>query len=282
MGKFQDLTGMTFGRLLVIERAENKGKNAAWRCRCKCGNERTVQADHLKSGVTQSCGCLQKERVSEANFEDLTGKVFGRLTVLERAKNKGTRICWHCQCNCGNEVVANGGDLKSGHVQSCGCLRKECASELNKTHGMTDSKIHGTWANIKARCFNPNNRSYKDYGGRGITVYEPWVHDFQAFYEYVSQLEHFGEYGYSLDRIDNNGNYEPCNLRWATRKEQNRNTRRNHLVEYEGEKMTAAEAAEKAGLPARLVHQRIRAGWADKYLFVPNQGQIQKGAPPKK
>ena len=218
-------------------------------------------------------------------FIDLTGKTFGRLTVIARAENKGKRVQWKCHCECGNICVVQGGNLKSGHAQSCGCLQKERVAEANKmhkTHGMARSKIYQTWYDIKRRCFAPNNKSYANYGGRGITLYAPWVNSFQAFYKYVSQLEHFGEEGYTLDRIDNDGNYEPCNLRWATRKEQNRNTRRNHLVEYEGEKMSVAEAAEKAGLPARLVRQRIGNGWSGDCLFAPNQGQIQKGAPPKK
>ena len=218
-------------------------------------------------------------------FIDLTGKTFGRLTVIARAENKGKHVQWKCCCGCGNFCIVRGSDLKSGDTQSCGCLNKERVAEANKmrkTHGMTDSKIYQTWSDIKRRCFAPNNKSYADYGGRGITVYEPWVHDFQTFYEYVSQLEHYGEDGYTLDRIDNDGNYEPNNLRWADRKTQNRNRRGRHFIEYEGEKMTTAEAAEKAGLPAYLLYQRIGNGWSGDCLFAPNQGQIQKGAPPKK
>ena len=107
-------------------------------------------------------------------------------------------------------------------------------------------------------------------------MYEPWINDFKAFYEYVSQLEHFGKKGYSLDRIDNNVNYEPGNLRWATKIEQARNKNNNRIVEYEGEKMTLAEAAEKSGIPYYVLSSRIQRGWSEKNLFAPNQGVIHK------
>ena len=113
-------------------------------------------------------------------------------------------------------------------------------------------------------------------------MFAEWIHDFQKFYDYVSKLPHFGEEGYTLDRIDNDGNYEIGNLRWADKTTQSRNRRGRRIVEYEGQPMTVAEAAEKSGLPAYLLYQRIGNDWSGDCLFAPNQGQIQKGAPPKK
>lgn len=133
---------------------------------------------------------------------------------------------------------------------------------------MSDDKIYRTWADIKQRCCNLNNPGYKNYGGRGITMHEPWVHDFQAFYDYVSTLEHYGESDYSLDRIENDGNYEPGNLRWATQSEQNRNKRTNIIVEYNGEKMCLAEAAEKSKVPIGTLKQRLKRGLVGEALFL--------------
>ena len=121
---------------------------------------------------------------------------------------------------------------------------------------------------MKARCFNPNRRGFCNYGGRGITVCDEWRDNFQAFFDCVSKLEHFGEEGYSLDRVDVNGNYEPQNVRWATRKEQGRNKRNNVIVEYKGEKMTLAEAAEKSGIKKKILETRHERGWSDRNLFA--------------
>lgn len=135
-------------------------------------------------------------------FIDLTGMKFGRLTVIERAGSKNGCAAWKCRCECG------------------------------KKHGMINTPIYRVWDSIKARCFNPNNKSYCNYGGRGISMYPGRIEDFKAFYDYVSTLEHFNAEGYSLDRIDNNSNYEPGNLRRADRKTQNNNQRKTIFVEY--------------------------------------------------
>lgn len=154
---------------------------------------------------------------------DLTGQKFGMLLVLERTKNKGEKVAWKCKCDCGNTTIATSSDLKQGNTKSCGCLNhKPC----NLRHGHCYNSVYKTYCNMKTRCFNKNDIRYKDYGGRGITVCEEWKNSFQAFYDYVSKLPHFNEKGYSLDRINNDGNYEPDNVRWATAKTQ-ANNRRN-------------------------------------------------------
>ena len=200
---------------------------------------------------------------------DLTGQKFGRLTVISRAENKGKETCWKCQCDCGNEVIVQGNNLKNGHTVSCGCFRREKTSESHKTHGMKGTSIHNTWSHIKARCFNPNSKHYKDYGGRGITMFPEWIDNFQAFYDYVSKLEHYGEDGYTLDRINNDGNYEPDNLRWADKKTQGRNTRRNIYVEYQGVMMCLKDAAELSGINYDTLLARYYAGDRGERLFRP-------------
>ena len=157
---------------------------------------------------------------------DLTGRKFGRLTALEKVgRNNQGNALWKCKCTCGNISIVRGLDLRSGNTSSCGCLKSEMTTLRLKKHGMTGTKIHDLWCNIKQRCLSESNSHYEGWGGRGITICQEWQNDFQAFYDYVSQLPHFGEKGYSLDRINNDGNYEPGNVRWATPKEQANNRR---------------------------------------------------------
>ena len=262
MGKFIDLTGQIFGKLTVIERVENRGKQTMWRCQCTCGTKVVVCGGDLKNGHTKSCGCLG------GKFKDLTEMTFGKLTVLECVGNtKGGHAQWLCRCECGNEVIVASSHLKSEHTKSCGCLQRNKVGMLNKKHGMRGTKIYNTWKSIKKRCFNPNCKDFGSYGGRGIKMFEAWINDFQAFYDYVSKLPHYGEAGYSLDRINNNGNYEPNNLRWATAKEQGRNKRNNRIVQYDGEKMCLAEAVEKSNIQLGTVIRRISRGEKGEFLF---------------
>lgn len=202
-----------------------------------------------------------------SKVKDLKGQRFGRLTVLEFADTKGGTARWLCQCDCGAKCIINGARLRNGSTKSCGCLRAELRAKLNSKHGMSGSKSYSSWKCMLARCTNRNVAAYPNYGGRGITVCDEWRNDFQKFFDYVSKLEHFEEEGYSLDRIDNDGNYEPGNVRWASRKEQARNRRDTVFVEYQGEKMTLAEAAERAGISYDLAWSRYYNGWHGEKPF---------------
>ena len=216
-------------------------------------------------------GTIQTVKGGEKmKLRDLTGQTFGRLTVVERVKNdKYKDAYWLCRCICGNEVVVRGTCLTKGEIQSCGCLQKERTVQANTKHGMTESKIYHTWRDIKDRCYNKNSKDYPRYGGRGITMFEDWKENFQAFYDYVSMLENYGEKNYSLDRIENNGNYEPGNVRWATKKQQANNMRRNVKVIYNGEEMCLMDASEKSGIPHYVLRNRIKAGDSGDELFRP-------------
>ena len=165
-----------------------------------------------------------------SKFIDLTGQKFERLTVLEYAgKNKNRNYYWKCQCECGNIIVVQYGNIKKGTTKSCGCLQKEKARELLTTHGMGHTRFYKTWANMKTRCLNKKTKDYKHYGDRGIIVCEEWL-DFNNFKEdmyksYLKHVEEFGEKQTTIDRIDNNDGYYKNNCKWATRKEQIANQR---------------------------------------------------------
>lgn len=156
---------------------------------------------------------------------NLIGQRFGYLTVIERVANgKCNEVRWLCKCDCGNHTEVSSVNLKNGHCKSCGCLKR---NEPNyKTHGNSKHWLYSTWCNMKTRCYNPNSKDYNNYHNRGICVCDSWLKSFESFMEDVSKLPHYGEPGYTLDRVNNNGNYEPDNVRWATAKEQANNTRR--------------------------------------------------------
>jgi hypothetical protein len=198
---------------------------------------------------------------------NLIGQKFNRLLVVGKAEkyiaSSGQKQNqWLCKCNCGKEVVVTTAHLKSGHTKSCGCYAKEVSIQngLKKKHGLIKIRIYRIWSAIKTRCFNPKDEHFKDYGNRGITVCEEWQNSFQAFYDYVSQLPHFNEKGYSLDRINNDGNYEPNNVRWATATQQNYNQRRTVRVAFNGEIHTLKEWYEITGIPLYTLKYRYYSG----------------------
>lgn len=201
------------------------------------------------------------------NFIDLTGRSFGRLTVLHRAEDMqdgSGRSQWFCSCLCGNQKIVTSGSLRSGGCRSCGCLKKEQVMPRRKP-GLPSKfkREHKTWQSMMQRCYNPNSASWKRYGGRGITVCDRW-HKFENF------LADMGASSpeLSIDRIDNNAGYSPENCRWATRKQNARNTSKNRLITYKGETACVAEWAERTGLPHALILQRLKSGWDAHKIFT--------------
>lgn len=128
------------------------------------------------------------------------------------------------KCNCNNEFRARTADVKLGKIKSCGCLNRKLLIKRNTTHGLNNHRLNGIWQDIKKRCLNKNRKQYVDYGGRGITICDEWLNDFISFYNWA--LDNGYQDNLTIDRINNDGNYEPLNCRWTTRTVQARNTRR--------------------------------------------------------
>lgn len=210
------------------------------------------------------------------SFKDLTGIRFGRLTVLKLSHQEKSgrryRYYWLCKCDCGNTYITRTDSLTCGNAKSCGCLHKEQAiANVSKhhSHKLSGTWVYHEWQAIKKRCYNPHDHSYPRYGGRGITLFSEWVNNVKAFNDYVSNLSHYMDPGYTLDRINNNLGYLPGNLRWATSREQSLNRRSNVLVEYLGEIIPLVEASAKSGIPYGCLHRRLRKGETGKRLFRP-------------
>ena len=196
---------------------------------------------------------------------DLTGCRFVRLVPV-RHVGSGR---WECLCDCGKTTVASGASIRRGYTSSCGCLRKETERRNNFKHGLCHAQEYKVWEAMKARCHNPNDRSFKNYGARGIKVVARW-HTFSNFYADMGpRLDDTS----TLDRINNSRGYGPANCRWTTRTEQANNKRTNRLIIIDGIEKTVAQWARQTGVRARTISRRIDVlGWnSRKAIFTPSR-----------
>lgn len=274
----KDLTGKRFGRLIAIrntgERAARKnGRKVGyiWECKCDCGNLVNIEIGRLTCGVTKSCGCLHSDITSkQMRKEDMSGKKFGKLTVIkwlpiEERKSEYKYYPYLCLCDCGNYTQAKRDDLIKGNKLSCGCLHEKYSHSEKRTalkHGESNTKLYKIWAMIKGRCFNKNNKNYKDYGGRGITICQEWLgeHGFENFRDWAmaNGYDENAKHGEcTIDRVDNDKGYSPDNCRWADMKVQSRNRRNNKKYIYNGEALTLREISEKTNVPVSALAYAI-------------------------
>lgn len=201
---------------------------------------------------------------------DLTKKRFGRLEVIEKCGRKNTKVLWRCKCDCGNEVIVRGIDLRNGATHSCGCLQRELLGKRSTRHGMRQTRIYNIWGLMVSRCTNPNTPCYNRYGGRGIEVCPEWRESFRAFYEW-SMLNGYEE-NLTIDRINNDEGYSPSNCRWVTMKVQANNTSRNHALTFNGQTHTLAEWAALIGIHRNTLTSRIVRGWdTERAITTPIQ-----------
>ena len=212
---------------------------------------------------------LQESRAH--NFIDIEGEKFGMLSVTEyHGRNKQRESLWKCLCDCGNITITTGHRIRYGKVKSCGCISHEITAAANTKHGMARNgkrhPIYDIWTNMKDRCYNPNFKQFKDYGGRGITVCEEWQ-EFIPFMEWATKNGYKREL--QIDRIDNSKGYSPSNCRFATRSQNQRNMRRNRHVTINGITKLMIEWCEITGLHFRTISLRIEKGWPDAMLLLP-------------
>lgn len=186
----------------------------------------------------------------------IAGRRFGRLVAIEpTGERRGRALVWRCVCDCGDtkEIVGTQLRRKQNGSQSCGCLTAELAASRVTTHGLSRTHQYRAWQQMIERCTNPRSDAWANYGGRGISVHPAWRKSYEAFYAYVGPRP---SRAHTLDRIDNNGNYEPGNVRWATRAEQNQNTRRAKRWTVNGTTFESArEAARETGLSQKAVYR---------------------------
>lgn len=266
MGEIKNLTGQTFGRLTAIAPAnKNKNRSVFWEFSCSCGNlEKILCVDtQVTSGNVYSCGCLPIEIVNKQRFRDLSDQYFGRLRAIATVgKSRHGKYLWKCCCNCGIQLIVVGGDLVSGKTLSCGCLSREKVVERNTSHRLTNTRPYRIWANIIQRCTNSiMGNSWTNYGGRGIEVCDRWLHSFENFLE---DMGHPPSFKQSIDRIDNEGDYESGNCRWATREEQANNKRNNVLITHKEKTQTVAQWAKDLGVNHGMIRHRLKAGISPK------------------
>ena len=191
---------------------------------------------------------------------DISGQRFGRLVVLRREGSIGAKPAWLCRCDCGGEHLTTATVLKNGHTRSCGCLKIESDSRGSRyRHGLSNSPEHKVWMGMMDRCSNPKSTFFSFYGGRGIKVCERW----KRFEDFLSDMGPRPSLRHSIDRIDNDGDYEPGNCKWATATEQANNTSRNVLITIGSQTKTMSQWCKETGVDPDLASQRIiRDKWA--------------------
>lgn len=196
---------------------------------------------------------------------DITGKRFGRYVVLHRVETDSKLSRWLCRCDCGRQKEVFAVHLRSGKIVSCGCWAADKARE-RATHGQSNSRAYFAWRSMLNRCLRPKDKSYKDYGGRGIVICDEWLKSFEHFYADMGDCPSEMQ----LDRKDNDGPYCKDNCRWATRLEQSNNKRSNVFVEYGGERLTLKQLSIVCGVKYKALFWRIRvAKWPIEKAAMP-------------
>lgn len=246
MNKYKDLTGIKIGKLTVVKLSENKFDSnrttKLWECKCQCGNILYKSARHLNEALKNkkqiSCGC--------SKIRDFTNKKIGDLVVKKFLYADKKNRFWLCECICGEIFIKTTKMLARGKYF---CIKKQ------KENTKYIYRIRNVFYNMKDRCYDKRNKSYKNYGGRGITVCDEWLNSVDSFVEW--SLKNGYNENLEIDRIDNDKGYSPENCRWATREEQANNKRTVLKIEYQGKTQGLRKWCRELGLPYRKTHKRL-------------------------
>lgn len=230
--------------------------------KCDCGNQKVMSIYRvLGKQDIKACGCLRGTQTTLV--QDNLGKKFNKLLLIGDTGRKDNyhKTIAKFKCDCGAEIERVLSLVKSGKIKSCGCL-----SETNKKnntfglkHGKSNSRIYKIYKGILTRCYNKNAESYVNYGGRGIKVCDEWLNNFEYFYEWSKDNGY--SKGLTIDRIDNNGDYEPSNCRWVTTEVQNNNKRTNRYITYKGKTQTLGQWSKELNIPRDTLSYRLDKGW---------------------
>lgn len=264
--------GKIYNNLLVIRRDKNRNRSAYFTCQCtKCGKTFSIRADHI--GKAKSCRqCFRESRII-----DLAGMKFGRLIPIEFVGRKNGRTLWRCKCDCGNYTIAGYSNLVNGITRSCGCYDREMTLERNRnrrqstiSHSFLDDNIrnhplYGLWASMITRCKNKNRSSAKYYCNKGVEVCDRWS-GIGGFENFVSDMGPRPSQEHTLDRIDNNGNYEPNNCRWADVETQMLNRSNTKYVFVDGNKIPLKVLCKNLGLNYYKIIKQIGRGFDLQYI----------------
>lgn len=191
------------------------------------------------------------------------GMRFGRLTTVSYHHRQKNNNYWLFKCDCGSYTIQDIGSVAAGKTKSCGCYHREesavRASMQFTKHGLRSTRLYSIWKSMKVRCLNPNSKSYKDYGCRGITICNSWATDFKSFYDWAMSSGYADNL--TIDRIDVNKNYTPENCRWATQKQQCLNKRNTKFYNYNGIRYTVNQLSTMSGIPEKTLRDRLKSGW---------------------
>lgn len=205
-----------------------------------------------------------------SKIKNETGNNYGRLHVVEYyGKNKRKSALWRCICKCGKESIVEGTLLRSGHTKSCGCLQSEITSKNNvkykTTHGKRNTRLYKIWTGMKDRCLNVNSNNFKNYGARNINICKEWKDDYIQFHNW--SISNGYKEGLTIDRIDNDGDYEPNNCRWVSAEKQSRNKRDTIKIRYNNKEYCLAELSRVVEIPESTLRYRYHKGYRGEKLI---------------
>lgn len=266
MAKIVVNIGEKYNSLTVIENMGHNAKHEAiYKCRCDCGREKIIRKKDFARGFTKSCGECKKDKT---DIE--IGSVFNQLTVIDKnyATNNG-RPAYLCLCSCGNKTIATKSALRNGNKKSCGCLILKTSMKnlgiKEKEVYSSKTKLYKVYYSMKQRCNNPKEKSYKNYGARGIKICDEWENDYNLFEAWA--LSHGYQEGLTIERKDVNKGYSPSNCSWITKKEQGYNRTNSRLLTYNNKTQCLTKWAEELNISVNTLKTRCRKGWSDKEII---------------